>query len=223
MLSVSSRIWTRVAVTISCDDNHYTTGTSIFFSIALSFHISLYSYRPWSTNAPLPSHSLTHSLIHSFFFSLFPLFLSLRYVTYHLSSNASISSLSLSLPLSLSLSRLRYLSSHSEHIISPPFSLSSLCYITYHFLSNTLFSLSLSPLSLSLCLTLPLSHLFVTLLFFSLLSPLSLSFLFLLYYPLFPFEYISPFSLSLSLSLSFSLSSLSLFSSASERIPFLQH
>ena len=27
MQSVSSRIWTRVAVSISCDDNHYTTGT----------------------------------------------------------------------------------------------------------------------------------------------------------------------------------------------------
>ena len=26
MQSVSSRIWTRVAVSISCDDNHYTTG-----------------------------------------------------------------------------------------------------------------------------------------------------------------------------------------------------
>ena len=29
MQSVSSRIWTRVAVFISYDDNHYTTGTSI--------------------------------------------------------------------------------------------------------------------------------------------------------------------------------------------------
>ena len=28
MQSVSSRIWTRVAVSIYCDDNHYTTGTS---------------------------------------------------------------------------------------------------------------------------------------------------------------------------------------------------
>ena len=28
MLSVLSRIWTRVAVSISYDDNHYTTGTS---------------------------------------------------------------------------------------------------------------------------------------------------------------------------------------------------
>ena len=32
MLSVSSRIWTRVAVSISYDDNYYTTGTSTFFN-----------------------------------------------------------------------------------------------------------------------------------------------------------------------------------------------
>ena len=31
MQSASSRIWTRVAVSISYDDNHYTTGTSILF------------------------------------------------------------------------------------------------------------------------------------------------------------------------------------------------
>ena len=30
MQSVSSRIWTRVAVSISYDDNHYTTGTSTY-------------------------------------------------------------------------------------------------------------------------------------------------------------------------------------------------
>ena len=29
MQSVSSKIWTRVTVSISCDDNHYTMGTSI--------------------------------------------------------------------------------------------------------------------------------------------------------------------------------------------------
>ena len=29
MQSVSSRIWTRVTVSISYDDNHYTTGTAI--------------------------------------------------------------------------------------------------------------------------------------------------------------------------------------------------
>ena len=28
MQSVSSRIWTRIVVSISYDDNHYTTGTS---------------------------------------------------------------------------------------------------------------------------------------------------------------------------------------------------
>ena len=36
MQSVSSRIWTRVAVSISYDDNHYTTGTS-FLKILPSF------------------------------------------------------------------------------------------------------------------------------------------------------------------------------------------
>ena len=32
MQSVSARIWTRVAVSISYDDNHYTTGTSFFYT-----------------------------------------------------------------------------------------------------------------------------------------------------------------------------------------------
>ena len=31
MQSVSSRIWTRVAVSISYDDNHYTTGTFVSY------------------------------------------------------------------------------------------------------------------------------------------------------------------------------------------------
>ena len=40
MQLVSSRIWTRVAVSISYDDNHYTTGTSITENmvIGISFH-----------------------------------------------------------------------------------------------------------------------------------------------------------------------------------------
>ena len=33
MQSVSSRIWTRVAVFISYDDNDYTTGTEIIFFV----------------------------------------------------------------------------------------------------------------------------------------------------------------------------------------------
>ena len=32
MQSVSSRIWTRVAVSISYDDNHYTTSTIFFLN-----------------------------------------------------------------------------------------------------------------------------------------------------------------------------------------------
>ena len=37
--SASSRIWTRVAVSISYDDNHYTTGTSLL-SLSLSLSLS---------------------------------------------------------------------------------------------------------------------------------------------------------------------------------------
>ena len=36
MQSVSSRIWTRVAVSISYDDNHYTTGTSKIYLYILT-------------------------------------------------------------------------------------------------------------------------------------------------------------------------------------------
>ena len=35
MQSVSSRIWTRVTVSISYDANHYTTGTSMFVIIII--------------------------------------------------------------------------------------------------------------------------------------------------------------------------------------------
>ena len=35
MQSVSSGIWTRVAVFISYDDNNYTTGTSTFITIII--------------------------------------------------------------------------------------------------------------------------------------------------------------------------------------------
>ena len=38
MQSVSSRIWTRVAVSISYDDNNYTTGTSIIIIIIIIFN-----------------------------------------------------------------------------------------------------------------------------------------------------------------------------------------
>ena len=38
MQSVSSWIWTRIAVSISCDDNHYTTGTSIYYRNSSDYH-----------------------------------------------------------------------------------------------------------------------------------------------------------------------------------------
>ena len=42
MHSASSRIWTRVTVSISYDDNHYTTGTSLSLSLSLSLCIYIY-------------------------------------------------------------------------------------------------------------------------------------------------------------------------------------
>ena len=44
MLSVSSRIWTRVAVSISYDDNHYTTGTSIIIIIIVIFILLIWEF-----------------------------------------------------------------------------------------------------------------------------------------------------------------------------------
>ena len=44
MQSVSSRIWTRVAVSISFDDNHYTTGTTRIPHTHTYIHIHIYIY-----------------------------------------------------------------------------------------------------------------------------------------------------------------------------------
>ena len=52
MQSVSSRNWTRVAVSISCDDNHYTTGTStIYMKFIRRSMLTLYYWKfiyPWN-------------------------------------------------------------------------------------------------------------------------------------------------------------------------------
>ena len=45
MLSVSSRIWTRVAVSISYDDNDYTTGTDNRYIMYASLHVRLLNNR----------------------------------------------------------------------------------------------------------------------------------------------------------------------------------
>ena len=39
MQSVSSRIWTRITVSIAYDDNHYTTGTSFELSEMVDFRL----------------------------------------------------------------------------------------------------------------------------------------------------------------------------------------
>ena len=41
MQSVRSRIWTRVAVSISCDDNHYTTVTFYIYFIRINKKIKI--------------------------------------------------------------------------------------------------------------------------------------------------------------------------------------
>ena len=55
MQSVSSRIWTRVAVSISYDDNHYTTGTSPdtlrvllaeSASMVFQYSLDIFGFRP---------------------------------------------------------------------------------------------------------------------------------------------------------------------------------
>ena len=52
MQSVSSRIWTHVAVSISYDDNHYTTGTSRYLK---SYNCKLFVLEivTWSSNCLL--------------------------------------------------------------------------------------------------------------------------------------------------------------------------
>ena len=45
MQSVSTKIWTSVAVSISCDDNHYTTGTSFLFIHLFFVSCSLFFYQ----------------------------------------------------------------------------------------------------------------------------------------------------------------------------------
>ena len=60
MQSVSSRIWTRVVVSISYDDNHYTTGTSVIsvllFSQKYSHRITNIFLIPGGRFQELPAH-----------------------------------------------------------------------------------------------------------------------------------------------------------------------
>ena len=60
MQSVSSRFWTRVAVSISYDDNHYSTGTfKMMISITVSAYLFIYFLKAlsfWSTLIPGIKH-----------------------------------------------------------------------------------------------------------------------------------------------------------------------
>ena len=51
MQSVSSRIWIRVAVSISCDDNHYTTGMMnviYFYIIFMYITVEITNFYEWA-------------------------------------------------------------------------------------------------------------------------------------------------------------------------------
>ena len=45
MQSVSARIWTRVTVSISFDDNHYTTGTSFLYITSIYIYVNVLLFR----------------------------------------------------------------------------------------------------------------------------------------------------------------------------------
>ena len=48
MQSVSSKIWTRIAVSISYDDNHYAMGTStILLNTKSTIYLMLMNYIAW--------------------------------------------------------------------------------------------------------------------------------------------------------------------------------
>ena len=55
MQSVSSRIWTRVAVSNSYDDNDYTTGTSLSGNGGASHLLNRVESIAWHTWAPPPT------------------------------------------------------------------------------------------------------------------------------------------------------------------------
>ena len=63
MQSVSSRIWTRVAVSISYDDNHYTTGTSIFYVIIPDVSIMVRVFaNDWGDLGSIPGRIIPKTL-----------------------------------------------------------------------------------------------------------------------------------------------------------------
>ena len=80
MQSAASRIWTRIAVSISHDDNHYTTGTSDFNNIVVLIDTTRLLIFKYSSNFNNPSVTVPKTpytiginvtfMFHSFFSSL---------------------------------------------------------------------------------------------------------------------------------------------------------
>ena len=58
MWSVSFRIWTRVAVSNSYDDNHYTTGTSLLNTQQYKVRIKGKMKQSWEMSSALPYTSV---------------------------------------------------------------------------------------------------------------------------------------------------------------------
>ena len=70
MQSVSFRIWTRVAVSISCDDNHYTTGTLLIMEVLRNegnsfLQIKMYKCAVSDSKNGIPARTLTHRVFHT--------------------------------------------------------------------------------------------------------------------------------------------------------------
>ena len=69
MQSVSSRIWTRVSMSISYDDNHYTTGTSLALFIAIPFSKKSIVKSPFMSQKIISMIFSTNCCTRNFFFT----------------------------------------------------------------------------------------------------------------------------------------------------------
>ena len=93
MQSVSSRIWTRVAVFISYDDNNYTTGTStkiVYIVVGKTSRESYVQYRCFLFFSIPPSSSGVKTVHHTAISLFFLLFMTLPF--FYLFRNLRISS-----------------------------------------------------------------------------------------------------------------------------------
>ena len=117
MQSVSSRTWTHVAVFISCDDNHYTTGTSFPSCFMLTNFIHFMQYARLIRSVALLGYPYQVNLI---------LFLCLHF-------EISLLCLFISHLESLKLIILIFFSTHKLHLQLNLFAVED-CLIIFHFI-----------------------------------------------------------------------------------------